>query len=54
MFDGLLNNTKEGLVPKELVEFLGDISHDYCYPPQSYLFQFELQRLNFTHNASLK
>lgn len=52
--DGFINNTKAEIVPAQLLSFLGDISQDYCYPPQNYLFAFELNRLNFTHNAALK
>lgn len=52
--DGLINNTKTEIIPAQLLSFLGDISQDYTYPPQSYLFNFELNRLNFTHNGSLK
>jgi len=54
MVDGLVNNCKEGVIPDDLVALLGDISNDYAYPPQSFLFPFEVNRLSFTHNASLK
>jgi len=52
--DGFINNTKREIVPSQLLSFLGDISQNYQYPPQNYLFAFEVNRLNFTHNAALK
>jgi len=52
--DGLVNNVKEGVLSEDLIAFLGDISNDYAYPPQSFLFPFEVARLSFTHTASLK
>jgi len=52
--DGLVNNVKEGAIPEDLIAFLGDISNDYAFPPQSFLFPFEVARLTFNHTASLK
>lgn len=54
ILDGLINGSKEGLIPKDTIEFLGDISGDFGFPPQNFLFNFELCRLEFTHNVSLK
>ncbi len=52
--DSLIANTKYDKLPPQLVTMLGNISQDYCYPPQNFLFAFEVSRLNFTHTVSLK
>lgn len=54
LLDGLTNGTKEGIIPADSIEYLGDISMDYCFPPNNFLFNFEIQRLSFNHNAALK
>jgi len=54
MFDAFTNNTRQELLPKDLLDLLADMTHDYNFLPQNYMFNFELQRLNFTYSASLK
>jgi len=54
IFNDLISNTKEGNIPADLVDFLGEYTGEFTYPPQQYLFNFELQRIALTHNVSLK
>jgi hypothetical protein len=54
LMDGLVNGTKETTIPADIIDFLGSITANYSFPPQTWFFQYELNRLNFTHHAALK
>lgn len=36
------------------IEFLGTIMHNYEFPPQNFLFQFEVNRFEYTSFGALK
>jgi hypothetical protein len=54
LMDGLVNQTRDDKMPEEVMDFLGSITANYHFPPQSWLFQYEINRLNFTHHAAYK
>ena len=45
--EGLIENTNEVKVPEELLRFLGTMFTDKGYLPQDFMFEFELERVQF-------
>ena len=51
--DNMITGTKEELLTKPFLLFLGKWTHDRQIPPQSYLFEFEVNRLAFDSFAQI-
>ena len=49
----MITATKEELLTKPFLIFLGKWTHNRQIPPQSYLFEFELNRLAFDSFAQI-
>lgn len=51
--DNMITATKEDLITKPFLLFLGKWTHNKQIPPQSYLFDFEVNRLAYDSFAQL-
>ncbi len=51
--DGLLGLANKESMGEELAQLLGEWTHDYEFPPQRFLFQFEVERLSFSSFGQL-
>lgn len=51
--DNMITATKEDLMTKPFLLFLGRWTHNRQVPPQSYLFEFEVNRLAYDSFAQL-
>lgn len=52
--DAMINQTTEEIMPKALLNFLNKVYYDHAYLPQTFITDFELQRLNFNTYGGLK
>lgn len=54
LLNQLIHCTMEGTFPVQLAEFIANISENGCAPPNHFLFEFEIRRLQYTHYGTLK
>eukprot|EP01017_Pseudomicrothorax_dubius_P007931 TRINITY_DN12553_c0_g1_i1.p1 TRINITY_DN12553_c0_g1~~TRINITY_DN12553_c0_g1_i1.p1 ORF type:complete len:266 (-),score=49.33 TRINITY_DN12553_c0_g1_i1:2-799(-) len=54
IFEILIDKTGPQHLPGSLLEFLAMIANNKCFPPQDFLFEFEVSRLNFNTFGTYK
>ena len=50
----LIEKAKGAEFPESLIKFIASITENQSVPPDRFLFEFEVRRLNFTHLGTLK